>query len=84
MPGVDVAIDKDGDNWSYPSYIFGKFTIHVGSNEPRSTWQHEYRHYLQFKQMNRFSYTAFVAIPSVLNVYFGSSDPKALDYNHGR
>ncbi|HVW98380.1 MAG TPA: hypothetical protein VHA56_20605 [Mucilaginibacter sp.] len=62
-PGVNVYHNLTfGGNWSYPG-----LGMHLYPNQPLSTRQHEYGHYLQYKQMNIVSYTWFVAIPSSIN-----------------
>jgi hypothetical protein len=63
-PGVNVYHNLTfGGNWSYPG-----LGIHLYPNQPLSTRQHEYGHYLQYKKMNIVSYTWFVAIPSTINL----------------
>lgn len=63
-PGVNVYHNLTfGGNWSFPG-----LGIHLYPNQPLSTQQHEYGHYLQYKKMNIVSYTWFVAIPSSINL----------------
>jgi hypothetical protein len=63
-PGVKVYHNLTfGGNWSFPG-----LGIHLYPNQPLSIQQHEYGHYLQYKQMNIVSYTWYVAIPSSINL----------------